>query len=258
MSKGQRRIRTIKPEFCESESMGRVSHGARLLFLQLFTLVDDEGRARGNPKFLSGALYPYDGDVSGDVEKWLDELAAEGCIVRYEYERALYLAIRQWTKHQKINRPSASQLPPPPESSGVLAEFSEGSVNAPEDSSPPLDSSVLDLGPTTNYQEPPLTPPGGKRNGKQPAWQPVEDWCASRFGAPAVYLRSGRVNAATGKLIGAVGPPAGDDPLRAVQLLTQWERAERGSEQWRFVTVRNAHERFAKWHADHGKGVDYT
>ena len=40
------RIRTIKPEFPQSETIGRLSRDARLLFLQLFTLVDDAGRAR--------------------------------------------------------------------------------------------------------------------------------------------------------------------------------------------------------------------
>ena len=40
------RIRTIKPDFPHSESMGRVSRDARLLFVMLFTIVDDEGRAR--------------------------------------------------------------------------------------------------------------------------------------------------------------------------------------------------------------------
>jgi len=43
------RIRTIKPEFPHSESMGRVSRDARLLFVMLFTIVDDEGRARRHP-----------------------------------------------------------------------------------------------------------------------------------------------------------------------------------------------------------------
>ncbi len=38
------RIRTIQPNFAQSPSMSRVSHEARLLFVLLWTLVDDAGR----------------------------------------------------------------------------------------------------------------------------------------------------------------------------------------------------------------------
>ena len=37
------RIRTIKPEFPQSETIGKLSREARLLFIQLWTLADDEG-----------------------------------------------------------------------------------------------------------------------------------------------------------------------------------------------------------------------
>ena len=54
------RIRTIKPEFPQSESVGRLSREARLLFLLLFTLVDDAGRSRAASRMLASVLYPYD------------------------------------------------------------------------------------------------------------------------------------------------------------------------------------------------------
>ena len=50
------RIRTIKPEFPQSETVGRLTREARLLFLQLFTLVDDAGRARAAPGCLDVAI----------------------------------------------------------------------------------------------------------------------------------------------------------------------------------------------------------
>ena len=54
------RIRTIKPEFPQSESVGRLSRDARLLFILLWTLVDDSGRTRGGYQLLASLLYPYD------------------------------------------------------------------------------------------------------------------------------------------------------------------------------------------------------
>ncbi len=108
-----RRIRTIKPEFPQSESMGRVSRDARLLFIQLWTIADDVGRARAAPRMLAGLLFPYDDDAAGQIEAWLAELEREGCIRRYEAGGTRYLQICNWARHQRIDRPSASKLPPP-------------------------------------------------------------------------------------------------------------------------------------------------
>ncbi len=68
------RIRTIKPEFPQSESMGAVSRDARLLFIMLFTLADDEGRLRGNSRMLASILFPYDSDAPKLTDKWVNEL----------------------------------------------------------------------------------------------------------------------------------------------------------------------------------------
>jgi hypothetical protein len=109
------RIRTIKPEFPQSESMGHVSRDARLLFMQLWTICDDHGRARAAPRMLASLLYPYDDDAPGLIDGWLAELERERCIVRYEAEGARYLLVANWHRHQRIDRPSASKFPPPPE-----------------------------------------------------------------------------------------------------------------------------------------------
>lgn len=134
------RIRTIKPEFSHSESMGRVSRDARLLFILLWPLCDDSGRARGDSRFLARTLYPYDDGRDGaidtsaaDVEAWLAELDREGCLVRYDVDGSTYLQICNWLKHQKIDKPSASKIPEFDGHSRILAR--------------PRESSVLDLVP---------------------------------------------------------------------------------------------------------------
>lgn len=106
------RIRTIKPEFPQSESMGRVSRDARLLFVQLWTLCDDSGRARGNSRMLASLLFPYDDDAPSLIGEWLYELERENCIVMYEVEGDTYVEVANWLKHQKIDKPSPSRLPP--------------------------------------------------------------------------------------------------------------------------------------------------
>lgn len=105
------RIRTIKPEFPQSESMGRCSRDARLLFVNLFTLVDDAGVTRGNSRMLASLLFPYDDDAPKLITKWLEELVKENCIVLYMAEGQSYLQICNWLNHQKIDKPSPSKLP---------------------------------------------------------------------------------------------------------------------------------------------------
>ncbi len=116
------RIRTIKPEFPQSESMGRVSREARYCFILLWTLADDAGRLRGNSRMLASLLYPYDDDASALVPGWLAELEAEGCVKRYEVEGASYVQIANWLIHQKIDKPSESKLPSPREDSRTVSK----------------------------------------------------------------------------------------------------------------------------------------
>ena len=122
------RIRTIKPEFPHSESMGRVSRDARLCFIMLWTLADDAGRLRGNSRMLASLLYPYDDDAKDLMDGWLSELSTEGCIARYEVQGTSYVHIVAWLDHQKIDRPSESKLPEFPIPSRKLAKPRDDSI----------------------------------------------------------------------------------------------------------------------------------
>lgn len=133
------RIRTIKPEFPQSESMGRVSRDARLLFIQLWTLVDDGGRARGNSRILASLLYPYDEDAIDLIDGWLAELEREGCVARYTHGKGTYIQVLNWLDHQKIDKPSKSKLPEFDNSSRTFASPREESRECREASSGDLD-----------------------------------------------------------------------------------------------------------------------
>jgi hypothetical protein len=108
------RIRTIKPEFPQSESMGNVSREARLCFILLWTQADDAGRLRGNSRMLASLLYPYDDDAKHHIEGWLVELERQDCITRYVSGGTTLIQVNAWLEHQKIDKPSPSKLPPPP------------------------------------------------------------------------------------------------------------------------------------------------
>ena len=153
------RIRTIKPELPHSETLGRVSRDARLLFVLLWTVADDAGRARANARLLASLLFPFDADAPAAVPVWLAELEAVDCIRRYTVDRSEYLEIPRWTSHQKIDRPGPSRHPAPPSvppdavPEAVIVPYPDNSTSLREDSrgfaSPREDSRALDadLGP---------------------------------------------------------------------------------------------------------------
>lgn len=122
------RIRTIKPEFWQSESLSRVSREARLLFIGLFSACDDSGKTRAASRFLASLLFPYDLDALQHIDRWLEELEREGCVRRYKVDGNTYLEIPKWLSHQKIDKPSKSKLPEFAEGSGGFAEDSRGFV----------------------------------------------------------------------------------------------------------------------------------
>ena len=105
------RIRTIKPEFPQSETIGRLSRESRLLFILIWTVCDDAGRTRGIGRILSSLLYPFDEDAPALMETWLLELEKENCVLRYKVDGNTYIQVCNWLKHQKIDRPGESRIP---------------------------------------------------------------------------------------------------------------------------------------------------
>lgn len=106
------RIRTIKPEFFTSDTVTQLPLTARLTFVGLWTYADDEGRGRDDPRLVKAALWPLD-DAHGrdDVEADLAALEDARLIIRYAVGERRYFQIRGWKDHQRINRPTPSDIP---------------------------------------------------------------------------------------------------------------------------------------------------
>lgn len=110
------RIRTIKPDFWEDETVALLSRDARLLFVATWNLADDEGLLRWTAPYLKASAFMYDDDIDVTVvEQLMAELAEHGMIFPYRggktQQRLAYVV--NFQKHQRINRPSPSKLPPP-------------------------------------------------------------------------------------------------------------------------------------------------
>ena len=108
------RIRTIKPEFWRSEDIAALSVEDRLLFIGLWSYVDDNGVGRDEPQLIQCDLYPLDTftEASLRTHGGLMRLSQQGLITRYEGpDGRKYLQVNSWDKHQKINRPSKPRFP---------------------------------------------------------------------------------------------------------------------------------------------------
>ena len=109
------RIRTIKPSFWGDEKIAELSRDARLLFIGLMSMADDEGRFLASHQAIAGYVFPNDANITPvKLRKWMAEIEAQGIVTTYNGGRLKYGAIPGFSKHQRISHPQDSTLPPPP------------------------------------------------------------------------------------------------------------------------------------------------
>jgi hypothetical protein len=139
------RIRSIKPEIRISEVVNSWPVEIRYFWIMMWGYVDDHGRGRDNSKLIVADTYPLDDSVSAeDVSRWLDILAAAKVIQRYTVAGKKYLAVTNWSEHQRPSHPAKSVIPEPPrvsaDSDDTPADSVQPSLVIPEASgNPPED-----------------------------------------------------------------------------------------------------------------------
>lgn len=110
------RIRTVKPEWLDDERLAAEEDHVRVLSVGLLLLADDYGRGRAHPLFLASHVWPYteahealrraEGGLA-QLQGWFIDL--------YEVAGQRYFAVRNWSRHQKVQHPSAPRVPLPKE-----------------------------------------------------------------------------------------------------------------------------------------------
>lgn len=121
------RIRTIKPEFWQSEAMSRVSEFARLLAIALLNHADDEGYFKANEYLVRAACFPFE-ESSAKVRGAIQELSAISYIdVREASDGQLIGKVCKFSDHQRIDRPRSSALV------SLFANASEGNRENPSE-----------------------------------------------------------------------------------------------------------------------------
>jgi hypothetical protein len=115
-----------------------MSWDTRLVFIGLWSYVDDNGVGRDIERLITTALFPLDGDLpesSRRVTGALRHLSDHGQITRYTVSGKAFLHITSWLKHQRIEKASKGRYPlptcenvefpePSPTTTGTLPDMS--------------------------------------------------------------------------------------------------------------------------------------
>ncbi len=111
------RKRMIDPSIWTDEGMADLTPRQQLLYIGLFSNADDEGRMKASPAALRLTLPTlYSAVPTAEIAE--DTAAVVGAmrrLIRYEVDGRTYIAFRNYRQWQRIDKPSASILPEPPE-----------------------------------------------------------------------------------------------------------------------------------------------
>ena len=111
------RIRTIKPGFWDSVSVGKLADPIRLLYAATWNMSDDEGLiSPWNVQECRAICFRYQDRTAEEVQSFMRELIDTGHIVIYKsaVDNNDIAWIPTFGCHQVINRPMPSKLTPPP------------------------------------------------------------------------------------------------------------------------------------------------
>jgi hypothetical protein len=134
------RIRSIKPDFWRSQDISSLEWHERFLFIGLWSYVDDNGVGLDRLSLIATDLFPDDverdpSEIFARVSRGLERLETAGRIARYTIDGRQFLAIVNWAKHQKIDRPNKPRYPLPTSKNAMtregLASVSRGLRESP-------------------------------------------------------------------------------------------------------------------------------
>lgn len=98
----------------EDEKFCQLSRLEKFLFIGLITYADDDGRLRGDPRYLKNKVFPFDRIGISKVKKMTDRLHEMKLIVLYPTQKCSVISLPGWKKYQKITKGyQPSEFEPP-------------------------------------------------------------------------------------------------------------------------------------------------
>ena len=125
------RIRSIKPEFWRSNDISDLTPEDRLLYIGLWSYVDDNGVGIDELHIIVAELFARDHfdnprETVARVSRGLQNIAGKGLVTRYQVAGKPYLYINTWEQHQRIDKPNKPRHPLPDADRDILATSSRG------------------------------------------------------------------------------------------------------------------------------------
>ncbi|MDQ2787975.1 MAG: hypothetical protein M3Y58_23595 [Chloroflexota bacterium] len=126
------RKRVLDPSIWTDDGMAELTPRQQLLYIGLISTADDAGRQKASPVAIRLSLPTIyanvlDGDIDTDLAAVLKRMRQ---LVAYIADDRRYLVFQNYSKWQRIDRPSASNLPAPPQPcENVRRSFDDQSSN---------------------------------------------------------------------------------------------------------------------------------
>lgn len=95
------RKRMIAPTIWEDPNFNKLSIGARLLFIGIFSNADDEGYIRADLASIKRGIFGFDKRIEKRLEQWIAELRTFKNIHFYDCETERYAHMLKWNKYQR-------------------------------------------------------------------------------------------------------------------------------------------------------------
>lgn len=136
------RIRSIKPEFWRSDDIDALDWDTRLVFVGLWSYVDDNGVGIYKMPNIVSDLFANDfyrdpTETLKRVESALRSLESRSMIDLYTVGDRDYLYITNWERHQRVNNPNKPRYPlPTSENSEPIEGLSRSDTGSNETLSP--------------------------------------------------------------------------------------------------------------------------
>ncbi|MFC8182428.1 hypothetical protein ACFULT_26450 [Rhodococcus sp. NPDC057297] len=132
------RIRSIKPEFWRSDDITDLDIEDRLLFIGLWSYVDDNGVGKDKLADICADLFAADlerdpRETFARVSRGILNLTERGLLHRYSVDSRPFLEIVSWKNHQRIDKPGKARYP---DSTSENAEFARPSRDPRETLAP--------------------------------------------------------------------------------------------------------------------------
>ncbi|MEE8666888.1 MAG: hypothetical protein SOI13_01370 [Bifidobacterium mongoliense] len=165
------RIRTIKPEFWRSDDIAMLPIFDRLLFIGLWSYVDDNGVGRYHLIDICADLFAPDlardsQETLKRVSEGLRRLSDHHMIDVYEASGRKFVSVTNWGKHQKVNHPNTPRYPRPSNDSQPLLFDSPETLLKPQETLLP---GTGEQGNRGTVIKPPVAPPKGGAPSKEVA-----------------------------------------------------------------------------------------